>query len=67
MTEAAVRKSLEQFVGCFPTRAAAARKLGISRSYLTHILKGRKRVSPRVLDALGWEPAYRRVYRRIAG
>ena len=38
---------------------AVARRLGVSRSYLINLRKGRTGVGPKLLEAMGLEPVYR--------
>jgi hypothetical protein len=47
------RSFLQIYVREFPSQAAAARAMGISRSYLNHILAGRKSFSESILDKIG--------------
>jgi len=39
-------------------QASVARELGVSRSYLSHILAGRRQPGPKLLRAMGFKVTY---------
>ena len=53
MKEVDPRDTLEQFVERFEYHKDAAKALKISRPYLSDMLRGRKGISPSVLDKIG--------------
>ena len=57
-------KILELYVDDFPSVAAAARALGVSRGHLSRVLNGKKPITPNLIEALGYvvhEVLYRRL------
>lgn len=46
-------EELEAYVKRFPSQVAAARSMGITRSYLNHMLAGRRGFSDAILEHLG--------------
>lgn len=55
MTLGDVREVIRRRADELGSSAALARELGVSRSYVTSVLKGRKRPSDRMLDEFGVE------------
>lgn len=50
---------LRAYVTKFPTLTKAAQSLGISQPFLSDILLGNRRISPRILEKLGLEQIVR--------
>jgi transcriptional regulator with XRE-family HTH domain len=55
MTQKQLMRKLELVVECEGTQRAAAEKLGITQSYLSDILNGRRDPGEKLLTALGLE------------
>lgn len=53
MRQADPLEALKSFVETHPTQKAAATALGINESYLSDLLKARRKFSERMLEALG--------------
>ena len=39
---------ITQFVAMYPTHAAAAKAIGVDNSFISHLMAGRRRVSPEI-------------------
>ena len=64
-TEAEIVEELRSRVSYRISQTDLADKIGISRSYLSEVLAGKKiSIGPRILDALGYDPAPRYAKRR---
>ncbi|TIT32631.1 MAG: hypothetical protein E5W65_24380 [Mesorhizobium sp.] len=61
--DATMRGYLKDYVSIYPTNAACAAALGISRAYLCDMLKGRHIIADKVLTAMGWRKGT--CYRRL--
>lgn len=65
MTEAQVRREIADMVGRQQVPASAvARQLGVSPSYLSDVLSGRRAPGPKILETLGLEKITKHEYMR---
>lgn len=63
-SEDEIADALRQRIGYRKTQEDLANELGISRSYLSEILAGKKKVGHAVLTAMGYDPKPR--YMKLA-
>ncbi len=61
VNEKDIRDELRSLVAALGSRTATARRLRISRPYLTDVLNGNRAPGPKILRALGLKKSYEKV------